>query len=81
MHNAFMTNVTVRDLDPHVHAALVARAEAEGRSLQQFLTRELTRLAERRSNSALFSQIEARGGGLDLTAENILDAIELGRGR
>jgi plasmid stability protein len=79
MHNAFMPNVMIRDLDPDVHAVLVARAEREGRSLQQYLTRELTRLVERPTAAELFTQIEARGDGIDLTTEQILDAIRRGR--
>lgn len=79
MHNAIMPNVMIRDLDPAVHAVLVARAEREGRSLQQYLTRELTRLVEKPTAAELFAQIEARGDGICLTPEQILDAIQRGR--
>jgi plasmid stability protein len=44
-----MPNLLVRDVPDDVHAALQRRAERRGQSLQQFLTSELRRLAERPS--------------------------------
>jgi plasmid stability protein len=81
MHNAIMPNVMIRDLDPRVHAALVARAENEGRSLQQFLTRELTRLIDKPTLAELFDEIEARNDGIDIGAGEIVDAIHHERRR
>ena len=81
MHNAYMPNVMIRDLDPRVHTALVARAASEGRSLQQFLTRELTRLAGRPSLAELFDEIEAGDNGIDISTDDIVAAIHRERDR
>jgi plasmid stability protein len=58
-----MPNVLVRDLPDDVHAALQRRAERRGQSLQQFLTSELRRLAERPSVEEVLDRIERRTGG------------------
>jgi len=39
-----MPNVLIRDLPADVHANLQRRAEAAGQSLQQYLTKELSRM-------------------------------------
>ncbi|MGM7698401.1 FitA-like ribbon-helix-helix domain-containing protein [Microbacterium sp. A84] len=74
-----MPNVLIRDLPPEVHAVLTARAEANGQSLQQYLTQELTRIARTKTNAELTAAITARGDRIHLTAEEILDAIHRGR--
>ena len=58
-----MANVLVRDLPPDVHAALQRRAELRGQSLQQYLTAELKRLAEKPSLDEVLDRIERRRGG------------------
>ncbi|MFY9929586.1 MAG: hypothetical protein WAK82_16395 [Streptosporangiaceae bacterium] len=58
-----MPNLLVRDLPDDVHAALQRRAERRGQSLQQFLTSELRRLAERPSVDEVLDRIERRTGG------------------
>jgi len=58
-----MPNVLVRDIPDRVHVALQRRATARGQSLQQFLTSELTRLAERPSVEEVLARIGRRGGG------------------
>jgi hypothetical protein len=58
-----MPNVLVRDLPDDVHAILLGRAERRGQSLQQYLTAELKRLAERPSVEEVLDRIEKRGGG------------------
>jgi plasmid stability protein len=58
-----MPNVLVRDLPDDVHAALQRRAERRGQSLQQFLTGELRRLAERPSVDEVLDRIERHSGG------------------
>ena len=58
-----MPNLLVRDLPDDVHAALQRRAERRGQSLQQFLTSELRRLAERPSVDEVLDRIECRTGG------------------
>jgi plasmid stability protein len=58
-----MVNVLVRDLPDDVHAALQRRAERRGQSLQQYLSSELRRLAERPSVDEVLDRIERHSGG------------------
>ena len=58
-----MPNLLVRDLPDDVHAALRRRAERRGQSLQQFLSSELRKLAERPSLDEVLDRIERRSGG------------------
>jgi hypothetical protein len=58
-----MPNVLVRDLPENVHANLQRRAEAEGKSLQQYLATELTRLASTPTLRDVLDRIERRRGG------------------
>ena len=58
-----MPNLLVRDVPADVHAALQRRAERRGQSLQQFLSSELRRLAERPSVDEVLDRLEQRSGG------------------
>jgi len=58
-----MPNVLIRDLPDDVHADLQRRAQASGRSLQQYLTAELSRLARSETLAEVLTRIEARSGG------------------
>jgi len=58
-----MPNVLVRDLPDDIHAALQRKAERRNQSLQQYLTAELRRLAERRQVSDVLDDVETRRGG------------------
>lgn len=58
-----MPNVLVRDLPEDVHANLQRRAEAEGKSLQQYLANELTRLASTPTVHDVLDRIGRRRGG------------------
>jgi plasmid stability protein len=58
-----MPNVLVRDLPDDVHAALQRRAAQRGQSLQQYLTAELKRLAEKPTLQDVLARIEQRRGG------------------
>lgn len=58
-----MPNVLVRDLPDEVHAQLQRRAENQGKSLQQYLAGELTRLAERPTLDEVLNRVERRNGG------------------
>ena len=58
-----MPNVLVRDVPEDVHTALQRRAEQRGQSLQQYLARELRRLAERPSVDEVLDRIERHSGG------------------
>lgn len=58
-----MPNVLVRDLPDEVHRRLVERARAGGRSLQQYLAAELTRLADTVGFDELIARIKSNEGG------------------
>jgi hypothetical protein len=58
-----MPSVLVRDLPEDVHANLQRRAEAEGKSLQQYLASELTRLASAPTIHDVLDRIGRRRGG------------------
>ena len=62
-HNVSMANVLVRDLPDDVHAALQRKAQQRHQSLQQYLTVELRRLAERRQLDDVLDDVEQRPGG------------------
>jgi plasmid stability protein len=62
-HNASMPNVLVRDLPDDVHQALQRKAEQRNESLQQYLSAELRKLAERQPISDILDEIDARRGG------------------
>jgi hypothetical protein len=58
-----MPNLLVRDIPDHVHAALQRQAERRGQSLQQYLARELRRLAERPGVDEVLDRIDRHRGG------------------
>lgn len=74
-----MTNLLVRDLPDEVHRALQKKAKRQGRSLQQYLASELTRIAERPSLGEVLERIERRSGGevgLARAAEDLAEERE-----
>ncbi len=58
-----MPNVLIRDLPADVHASLQRRAEAKGQSLQQYLTNELSRVAQEPTLVEVMERIAERAGG------------------
>ena len=58
-----MPNVLVRDVPKDVHASLQRRAEQHGQSLQQYLSTELRRLAERPTMDEVLERIAGHHGG------------------
>ena len=58
-----MRNVLIRDVPDDVHAALQARAENAGQSLQQYLSRELARIVRQPTLEDVLARIERRKGG------------------
>lgn len=78
MHNASMPNVLVRDLPADVHAELARRARAQGRSLQQYLVGELTRLAGTPALDAILDRISTRTGG-EVGLMQAVDDLSAGR--
>lgn len=58
-----MPNVLIRNLPDDIHATLQLRAQHAGQSLQQYLTGELRRLAERPTMDEVLDRVSARSGG------------------
>jgi len=58
-----MPNVVIRNLPDDVHGELTRRAEAQGKSLQQYLTAELKRLVMAPTVDDVLSRIARRRGG------------------
>jgi hypothetical protein len=71
-----MPNVLVRDIPEDVHAALQRRAERRGQSLQQYLSGELRRLADRPSLEEVLDRIDRREGGRIGLAQAVEDLAE-----
>jgi antitoxin FitA len=63
LHNVSMPNVLVRDVPDDIHAGLQRRAEQHGQSLQQYLSTELRRLAERPTIDEVLDRIATHHGG------------------
>jgi antitoxin FitA len=63
LHNVSMPNVLIRDLPEEIHANLQRRAQQHGQSLQQYLSAELRRLAERPTIEEVLDRIAAHRGG------------------
>jgi hypothetical protein len=68
-----MPNVLVRDLPAEVHRKLQQRAEAAGQSLQQYLSRELTRLADTPTMEEVLERISRLEGGRVGAAQAVQD--------
>lgn len=79
-HNASMPNVLVRDLPEDVHAELQRRADQRGQSLQQYLTTELRRLANKPTLQDVLTRIERRSGG-EVGLQQAVDDIAEERSR
>jgi plasmid stability protein len=71
-----MSNVLVRDIPEDVHAALQRRAERRGQSLQQYLSGELRRLADRPSLEEVLDRVDRRQGGRVGLAQAVRDLAE-----
>lgn len=73
LQNVSVPNILVRDLPDDVHRALQDRAEQRGQSLQQYLSSELARLAERPTPGELFERVGKRRGGKVGLAQAVAD--------
>jgi len=71
-----MSNVLVRDVPEDVHTALQRRAELRGQSLQQYLSGELRRLAERPSIEEVLDRISRHRGGRVGLSQAVEDLAE-----
>ena len=75
---AIMKSILVRGVPDDVHDVLARRAESQGQSLQQYLVRELVRLAEQPTLDEVLDRIDRRRGGrMSLSAA--VDAVRRGR--
>lgn len=75
-----MTAITIRDVRPAVRDALAARAAASGRSLQEYLSRELEALAERPDPDVLLERMRRVARNLPpVTPEEILADLHADR--
>ncbi|MBW3537467.1 MAG: hypothetical protein KY395_06840 [Actinobacteria bacterium] len=70
-----MASITVRDVPDETRDELAGRAARAGRSLQEYLRRELIELAERPDTDALVARIKdrKRRTGSSFPAEKILE--------
>lgn len=71
-----MPNVLIRDLPEGVHAKLQERAARSGQSLQQYLTGELRRLADRATVDEVLALAARRSGGRVGMAQAVADLAE-----
>jgi antitoxin FitA len=61
MHNACMSvQITIRDVPEKVRDELAARAALQGKSMQEYLSAELLRMASRPSIDAWLKQVRRR---------------------
>lgn len=67
-----MTTIQVRNVSDQTSRALKAKAALEGRSLSDYLLRELERIATRPTRTELLARIAARGMSQLPTAEDVL---------
>lgn len=81
MYYACVPSITIRDVPEPTRAELAGRAARSGRSLQEYLRRELIRLAERPDPTALVARVteRKRRTGSVLPAEKILEHLEADR--
>ncbi|MCL2490413.1 MAG: hypothetical protein FWF36_06800 [Propionibacteriaceae bacterium] len=59
-----MTSIVIRDVPTEVHEALLRRASAEGRSLQQYTLRMISEIALRRTQAEVLADIRQRVKGM-----------------
>lgn len=74
MQNSSMTSITIRDVPDEVRDELAARARSSGRSLQEYLRSELSRLASQPDPDELMARVRerTRHTGSRLPASQIL---------
>lgn len=71
--------ITIRDVPEKVRDELAARAALQGKSMQEFLSAELVRLASRPSIDAWLKQVRRRkrAAGTQVSPEQILKARDI----
>jgi antitoxin FitA len=77
-----MTAITIRHVPTRVRDELAARAARSGMSLQEYLLRELTTIAETPDPDEWWARVRSRAenAGTELTADEILEAVREVRG-
>jgi plasmid stability protein len=73
-----MSLIQIRNVPDDVHRTLKARAAMSGRSLSDYLLRELTRVARCPTPEELEERISARGA-VPVSTDDILRARDAGR--
>lgn len=75
--------IQIRDVPEDVHEVLSAAAAVQGVSLNNYLSRELTKLAQRtqavEANLAVIRETQ-RAVGADVSRDSIVSALNEGRG-
>jgi hypothetical protein len=77
-----MTSITIRRVPEEAHDVLAARAAAAGKSLQEYLLGELTRLAARPTVDEVVARARHRAetvGGGRVSRRSILEARDADR--
>jgi antitoxin FitA len=80
MHYACMSvQITIRDVPEKVRDELAARAALQGKSMQEYLSAELLRLASRPSIDAWLKQVRRRKHTTDsqVSSERILKSRDI----
>jgi plasmid stability protein len=71
-----MVALQIRDVPEPVRDKLVARAQANGQSLQAFLLDLVTQEASFVDNLELIRELNARSSGSSVTADDVLAALD-----
>ena len=76
-----MPTIQVRDIPQDAYDVIVARAKANGQSIQQYMRAMITDVAAKPSKAEALKNIEAnlQKYGSKVTTEDILEAIDHGR--
>lgn len=72
-------NLQIRNVPDDVHATVRARAAAEGLSVSEYLLNQITKIAQRPTQSEVFARAARRARDGGPTVGDILTAIEEGR--
>lgn len=81
MQDRCMASITIRDVPDDVRDELASRAARTGRSLQEYLRKDLTDLASRPSAETLAARTVDRKNrtGTELPADTILHHLDVDR--
>lgn len=78
---AMPKSITIRDVPDEARDELAARAARSGRSLQEYLRRELIKMASKPDLESVLERLERhrRAGGSSLPASSILSYLDQDR--